>query len=69
MTIVRVGTNQKYANGWESVFGKGGKKKPASDHTAKTAVGATKAAPPKPIKPAKSKVVKKKAPSKKAKVK
>ena len=31
MSIVRVGTNQKYANGWESIFGnkKGAAKKPA----------------------------------------
>ena len=32
MTILRVGTNAKYANGWEGIFGKS---KPASGSAAK----------------------------------
>jgi len=27
MTILRVGTNEKYADGWEAAFGKGKKKR------------------------------------------
>lgn len=30
MTILRVGTNEKYAEGWEAAFGKGKKKKAAA---------------------------------------
>ena len=36
MTITRVGTNQKYATGWDSAFGKA---KPAAGKTAKKVVG------------------------------
>ncbi|MEX2187400.1 MAG: hypothetical protein WD875_11420 [Pirellulales bacterium] len=42
MTIVRVGSNQKYADGWDQVFGKAkGKKKPAKPAAKKA--GAKKA--------------------------
>ncbi len=47
MTITRVGSNEKYAEGWELAFGKGKKasKKPAgsSKATAKVANGSKKA--------------------------
>ncbi|MEO1528711.1 MAG: hypothetical protein AAFX06_25090 [Planctomycetota bacterium] len=35
MTILRVGTNEKYSNNWDSIFG--GKKKAAKKVTAKKA--------------------------------
>lgn len=35
MTIVRVGTNQKYSTGWELAFGKGKKKAAAVKGKAK----------------------------------
>lgn len=34
MTITRVGTTQKYANGWEQAFGKTKKSKPVAAATA-----------------------------------
>lgn len=37
MTIVRVGSNQKYAEGWDQVFGKGKTKKKAAKPAAKKA--------------------------------
>ena len=37
MTIVRVGSNDKYANGWSAAFGKGGAKKQAAAPAAKSA--------------------------------
>ncbi len=45
MTTITVGSNSKYSEGWESAFGKGGKKK---------------AAPSKPAPKAKAKAKKKK---------
>ncbi len=30
MTVTHVGSNGKYASGWDAVFSKGGKKKPAA---------------------------------------
>jgi hypothetical protein len=35
VTIVRVGTNKKYSEGWESAFGKGKKKTEAAAPAAK----------------------------------
>lgn len=47
MTIVRVGTTKKYADGWETAFGKGkGKAGPAAKKAA------AKKAAKKPAKPA-----------------
>jgi hypothetical protein len=43
VTITRVGTNQKYSDGWDKAFGKGGKSsgakaaKPAAKQSAKKA--------------------------------
>ena len=34
MTIIRVGTTQKYAEGWELAFGKGSKRKSGGTMTA-----------------------------------
>lgn len=43
MTIVRVGSNQKYAEGWDQVFGKGkAKKKPAKAAKKKSAAKKSK---------------------------
>jgi hypothetical protein len=36
VTIVRVGSTQKYANGWEAAFGKGKKKSAAPKAAAKS---------------------------------
>lgn len=47
MTIVRVGSNQKYAEGWDQVFGKSASKKGAAKKAA--------------VKPAAKKAAKKKA--------
>jgi hypothetical protein len=46
MTIVRVGTNQKYAEGWEQAFGgaKSTKKKTATKASAKKKTSARKTA-------------------------
>jgi hypothetical protein len=35
MTILRVGTNAKYANGWDDVFGKGKSKASSAKKAAK----------------------------------
>jgi hypothetical protein len=40
VTIVRVGTNQKYADGWETAFGKGKREVAISD--ARTAKASSK---------------------------
>jgi hypothetical protein len=37
VTIVRVGTNKKYSEGWESAFGKGKKKTEAAPAAKKSA--------------------------------
>ena len=49
MTIVRIGSNAKYADGWETAFGKG-KKSAAATKTAKKAPSKKKAAPKKKAK-------------------
>lgn len=43
VTIIRVGTTQKYSDGWMSAFG--GKKKSASNGAGSTKAGAKAAAP------------------------
>jgi len=43
VTIVRVGTNQKYADGWDAAFG--GKKRPVKAEKPKAAAKAPKKAP------------------------
>ncbi len=57
MTITRVGTTQKYANGWEQAFGKGKKSKPAATTAVKdkpaSAKKAAAKAPAKAVKKAK----------------
>ncbi|MFI4874689.1 MAG: hypothetical protein ACIALR_05105 [Blastopirellula sp. JB062] len=37
MSIIRVGSNQKYSNGWESAFGKESAKKSGASAAKKTA--------------------------------
>lgn len=50
MTITRVGTNEKYANGWESIFG--GKKSRSAKATPAAATSARSASKPKAVKKA-----------------
>ena len=45
MTIVRVGTTQKYANGWDAIFTKGSKKKATTAPTGKKSTVAATSAP------------------------
>lgn len=48
MTILRIGSNAKYANGWEQAFGKGTKKaKPAAAKASKKAAPSKKKSAPK----------------------
>lgn len=44
MTIVRVGTNKKFADGWSAVFGKGGKTAGAKAAASKPAAAPKKKA-------------------------
>lgn len=62
MTILRVGTNEKYADGWASVFGGGKTKKKAAPAVSKTK--SKKAAEPKAAKKTTVKAAKPKAAAK-----
>lgn len=54
MTIVRVGTNQKYSDGWETAFS-GKKAKPAAKTAGGKKASAKKPSPKKPAKKTKKK--------------
>jgi hypothetical protein len=55
VTIVRVGTNKKYSDGWEAAFGKGSAKRKSTAAKAKKSAGKKPARSSAKKKPAKGK--------------
>jgi len=65
VTITRVGTNQKYSEGWDKIFGKGGSSKSSGSASGSAASTAKPTAKPSPKKAAGKKAAPKKSGKKK----